>query len=49
MLSFQGVGRTSDGALQVIGLAEGESVPAGAVVVDGLARSPEGYLYVVFA
>lgn len=49
MLSFQGVTRGGAGELCVIGLAAGDSIPAGAVIADGLARSSDGYLYVVFA
>ena len=49
MLSFQGVNRTNSGEMYVIALAEGDAIPAGAVAADGIARSPDGYLYVVFA
>ena len=37
----------NDGALTLIGVASG-SVPAAAVIVDGIALSPTGELYVVF-
>lgn len=47
-LSLQGVGRTNGGELKVIGLAVADAIPAGAVTADGLARSSDGYLYVVF-
>lgn len=49
MLSFQGIGRTNSGQLRVIGIAAGTALPAGAVMFDGLARSADGYLYVVFS
>ena len=48
MLMFQGIARTGDGKLCVIGIAASTPVPAGAIVAKGLATSG-GYLYVVFA
>ena len=49
MLSLQGFARTSDGRLRVVMVPLGTALPAGTQMFDGLARSPEGYLYVVFA
>ena len=49
MLAFQGISKSSTGQLYVIGLAVGTAIPAGAVVTNGLAKSTDGYLYVVFA
>jgi hypothetical protein len=49
MLDFQGFARTNDGRLIVIGLAAGTAPPAGTEVFNGLARSHDGYLYVVFS
>ena len=49
MLSLQGFARTSDGRLCIYGVAAGGSLPAGTVMFDGLARTPEGYLCVVWA
>ena len=48
MLMFQGLARTGDGKLCVIGLPASTPVPAGFVMAKGLA-SAGGYLYVVFA
>lgn len=49
MLSLQGFLRTSDGRLEIIGIAAGTALPAGTLMFDGLARSPDGKLYVVWA
>lgn len=48
-MTFQGFYKSSDGKLTVIGVAAGATLPAGTQMFNGLARSPEGYLYVVFA
>lgn len=43
-----GIARTEDGEMLVIGTSAG-SVPAGAIVEDGLARDPAtGALYVIW-
>lgn len=47
-LSLQGFLR-ANGALGVIGIAAGTALPAGTQMFGGLARSPDGDLYVVFA
>lgn len=44
---FQGFLKTSSGQLGIIVLAAGSALPAGAVIFNGLARSSDGYLYVV--
>lgn len=49
MLFHGGVSKSNDGKLYVIALAVGDAIPAGAVVVEGVARSSAGYLYVVIA
>ena len=46
-LSFQGFFKTGDGKLGIIPLPVGTAPPAGTILFNGLARSPEGYLYVV--
>lgn len=49
MLIFNGAKKTNDGLLCVIGLAAGVAPPAGSIVIDGIARHPDGSVYVVFA
>jgi hypothetical protein len=48
-MMFEGVSRTGDGKLNVIVLAAGTALPAGATMFDGLARSSDGSLYVVLS
>lgn len=48
-LSFQGFAKTSLGELRVIPLPVATAPPAGTVMFNGLARSPDGSLYVVMA
>jgi hypothetical protein len=47
-MTFQGFSKTNSGELRVIGVAATDTLPAGTVIFNGLARSPQGYLYVVF-
>ena len=47
MLMFNGFAKVN-GVLQVIGVAVGDTLPAGTTMHNGLARSPSGALYVVF-
>jgi hypothetical protein len=47
MLMFQGFAKVN-GVLQVIGVTVGEALPAGTTMHNGIARHPNGSMYVVF-
>lgn len=44
-----GLAKSQAGELYVWGLNVGDAIPAGYLMQNGLAFSPDGYLYVVFA
>lgn len=46
-MTFQGFSKTNSGELRVIVVASTDTLPTGTTMHDGLARSPNGYLYVV--
>jgi hypothetical protein len=46
-MTFQGFSKTNSGELRVIVVSESDTLPAGTQKFNGLARSPQGYLYVV--
>jgi hypothetical protein len=48
-MTFQGFSKTNGGELRVIPIAVGTALPAGTQMFNGLARSPDGYLYVVIS
>jgi hypothetical protein len=46
-MMFEGFAKTNSGELKVIVVSESTTLPAGTTMHNGLARSPNGYLYIV--